>query len=78
MDSGIESVKNGDLDEGHRYLRQVVQAKPEEASAWLWLGYISAQKQEYHAAERCFRAAKKYNHPKAGQALEWLEKQQSK
>lgn len=76
METGMNYVKNGDYENGHRLLRQVVQAKPEEANAWLWLGYIATQKKDFRAAERCFRAAKNYNDPKADRALEWLSQQQ--
>jgi len=69
---GASLVRDGNYDKGYQVFRQVVQNKPDEAGAWLWLGYLSARKGDWRAAERCFRLAKNYKHPNADRALDWL------
>jgi len=75
MRHGMTLVRDGNYEEGHRTFRQIVQQNPDQAGAWLWLGYLAARKEDWRAAERCFRLAKKYHHPKADRALEWLQEQ---
>jgi Tol biopolymer transport system component len=72
---GTTLVRDGKYKAGYKVFRQVVQQKPDEAGAWLWLGYLAAREEDWRAAERCFRLAKNYNHPNADQALEWLADQ---
>ena len=75
MEEGKLLVRSGNFEAGHALFRKIVQQKPEEAGAWLWLGYLAAREKNWRGAERCFKLAKKYDHPKADQALIWLEKQ---
>ena len=53
-------------------LRQIVQAEPDNAQAWLFLGYTLANLKDMASAERCLLLAKKLNHPNADPALAWL------
>jgi len=75
LQEGTSQVRAGNYDEGYNILRKVVQEKPDEAGAWLWLGYLAARKEDWRSAERCFRIAKSYHHPKADKALHWLDEQ---
>jgi WD40 repeat protein len=71
---GIALVKGTEIEQGRQKLRQVVQLQPENANAWLWLGWAAAQQKDLRAAERCFRRAQSLGHPKAEQGLRWIGK----
>ncbi|MEA3438933.1 MAG: hypothetical protein U9R58_01485, partial [Chloroflexota bacterium] len=75
LQQGMILVRDGDNAGGEKMFRKVAQARTDEPKAWLWLGYILAQKQEWRAAERCFKLAQKYGHPNAEKALIWLQDQ---
>ncbi len=75
MNLTITLNRAGNYEEGYHIFRQVVQQQPDQASAWLWLGYLSSMQEDWRAAERCFYRAKKLDHPKADQALNWLKEQ---
>jgi TolA-binding protein len=77
LKSGIALVRDGDYATGEQMFRKVIEYRPEEPKAWLWLGYLLGRKKEYRAAERCFKLAQKFGHPKAEEALIWLDAQKS-
>jgi cytochrome c-type biogenesis protein CcmH/NrfG len=73
--NGVELVRAGKAGEGITALTRVIRFEPENNIAWFWLGIASARQKEYRSAERCFLQAKRYGHPEADKALEWLRKQ---
>ncbi len=73
---GVAHMKKGEYDQGMTQLRQVIEYNPQNAGAWMWLGWGASQRGDQRAAEVCFRQAKELNHPKAAKALAWLEKQE--
>ena len=72
---GVAQVKAGQNAAGLEKLRRVVQVYPQNAVAWLWSGMAATRLKDWRTAEQCFRQAKELNHPKAGEALEWLAEQ---
>jgi cytochrome c-type biogenesis protein CcmH/NrfG len=71
---GIALVKSSQLIAGVSKLRQVVKAQPENAAAWLWLGWAAVQQQDFRTAESCFKRAEALGHPKAQQAIDWMNR----
>lgn len=71
---GATLIKSGELAKGDAKLRQVIEFAPQNASAWMWLGWSAAQKGDRRTAEQCFKRAKTLNHPKADKALIWLQR----
>ena len=76
--TGIQQVRQGQLDAGIQNLVPVVQEQPQEAEAWLWLGLAYIGKREWKAAERCLHLAEKLGHPQAAQALGMVTKLSAK
>lgn len=74
LKDGIALVKSDQLKAGIPKLRQVVKAQPENANAWLWLGWAAVQQKDYRTAESCFKRAQTLGHPKAEQALMWMSR----
>jgi len=74
LKDGIALVKSDQLKAGIPKLRQVVKAQPENANAWLWLGWAAVQQKDYRTAESCFKRAQTLGHPKAEQALKWMSR----
>ena len=69
---GISQVKEGNYTQGVNNLRRVVRGEPDNAVAWLWLGWAAAQQRDLRAAESCFRRAQALGHPKANEGLRWI------
>ncbi len=69
---GIAQVKAAQFGEGMRKLRRVVQTQPQNATAWLWLGWAAAKQGDRRTAENCFRRAQALGHPKADEGLRWI------
>jgi TolA-binding protein len=74
LQQGISQVKGPEIVQGMEKLRRVVQLDPDNANAWLWLGWAAAQQKDLRAADSCFRRAQKLGHPKAEDGLKWLSK----
>ena len=72
---GVDLVRAGKASEGIAELSKVIGAEPGNNVAWFWLGIASARQKDYRSAERCFLQAKRFGHPEAGRALDWLRKQ---
>jgi Flp pilus assembly protein TadD len=74
LKDGIALVKSDQLKAGIPKLRQVVKAQPDNANAWLWLGWATVQQRDFRTAESCFKRAQALGHPKAEQALKWMSR----
>jgi hypothetical protein len=74
LKDGIALVKSDQLKTGIPKLRQVVKAQPDNANAWLWLGWAAVQQKDFRTAESCFKRAQTLGHPKADQALKWMSR----
>ena len=74
LKDGIALVKSEQYKAGVPKLRQVVKAQPDNANAWLWLGWAAVQQKDYRNAESCFKRAEALGHPKAKQGLEWMNR----
>ena len=74
LKDGIALVKSEQYKAGVPKLRQVVKAQPDNANAWLWLGWAAVQQKDYGNAESCFKRAEALGHPKAKQGLEWMNR----
>ncbi len=72
---GIQQVKSGNIRQGYAVLRKVLEQQPDNADAWLWLGWAAARQGDRATAQRCFLRAAKLGHAAADQALAWLERQ---
>ncbi len=72
---GIQQVKSGNIRQGYAILRKVLELQPDNADAWLWLGWAAARQGDRATAQRCFLRAAKLGHAAAEQALAWLERQ---
>ena len=72
---GIQQVKGGNIRQGYAILRKVLEQQPDNADAWLWLGWAAARQGDRATAQRCFLRAAKLGHTGAEQALAWLERQ---
>ena len=72
---GIQQVKSGNIRQGYAVLRKVLEQQPDNADAWLWLGWAAARQGDRATAQRCFLRAAKLGHGAAEQALAWLERQ---
>jgi tetratricopeptide (TPR) repeat protein len=75
---GVAQVKAGQNAEGLDKLRKVIQIYPKNAVAWLWSGMAATRLKDWRTAEQCFVRAKELNHPKADEALKWLDEQRKK
>jgi Flp pilus assembly protein TadD len=75
LQEGAALVKGGDFETGEVKLRQVIEYRPENATAWMWMGWSAAQQGDNRTAEQCFKRAKTLEHPKAEKALRWLDRQ---
>jgi cytochrome c-type biogenesis protein CcmH/NrfG len=51
----------------------VTEDDPQNSVAWLWSGMAAAKMEDWQAAEASFKQAERLGHPKAGEALTWLE-----
>jgi hypothetical protein len=78
LKQGVQQVKAGQNEQGMHTLRQVLQQEPDNALAWLWSGMAATKLGDWRAAERSFQQAKRLNHPKADEALQWLADQRAK
>ena len=74
LKQGVAQVRAGKFAEGFSALQQVIKQSPQNAEAWLWLGYMAAMQKDRRTAERCFLRAQQAGHPKAQQALQALAK----
>jgi Tol biopolymer transport system component len=72
---GVAQVKAGQNAAGLEKLRKVIQIYPENAVAWLWSGMAATRLKDWRTAEQCFVRAKELDHPKADEALKWLDEQ---
>ena len=70
----LSLAKSNQFQEAFDILREVVRAEPNNRSAWLYLGSVLVRMGDYENAEHCYMRAKKLGHPKADQALTWLNK----
>jgi Tol biopolymer transport system component len=75
--SGVAQVRAGKASGGIAELTRVIHAEPDNDVAWFWLGIASARSKDYRSAERCFLQAKRFGHPEADKALEWLKGQKT-
>ena len=74
---GIAAIRSQDVASGMDKLKGVIRIAPDNAEAWLWLGWAAFQDHQVRTAQRCFLQAKKLGHPQADKALQWLEAQKS-
>lgn len=74
---GMAAIRSQDVVSGTRKLKQVIQLAPDNAEAWLWLGWAAFQDNQARTAQRCFLQAQKLEHAQADKALQWLEAQKS-
>ncbi len=75
LQEGAALVKGSDFEAGEVKLRQVIEYRPENATAWMWMGWSAARQGDNRTAEQCFKRAKILEHPKAEKALRWLDRQ---
>ena len=76
--AGVADVKAGNNASGLEKLTRVTQMDPDIAVAWLWSGMAAARLKDRKMAEQCFQRAKKLGHPKADEALRWLNGEKKK
>ncbi|MCQ3952231.1 MAG: hypothetical protein DPW15_02975 [Chloroflexi bacterium] len=69
----IELSKSKRHQEAFEILRAIVQAQPNNMSAWFNLGGVLASMGKYKDAERCYSRAKQLGHPRGEDALSWLK-----
>jgi tetratricopeptide (TPR) repeat protein len=69
----IELAKSNREKDAFEILRGIVQAEPNNMSAWFNLGGVLASMGNYKDAERCYSRAKQLGHPRANDALNWLK-----
>lgn len=69
---GIAQIQSGDLLAGRATLRHVVKQSPDNATAWLWMGWIAVGQRDQRIAEICFMQAQRLGHPEATQILNTL------
>jgi ribosomal protein L40E len=71
LKGGIEAAKAGEKDKARHLLEQVVEADPDNETAWLWLSAVVDTRAE---RIRCLETALKLNpaNRDAKMALEWL------
>ncbi len=74
LGDGVQLVRQGELVRGAETLRKVVEAEPQNATAWMWLGWAAAKSGDRQLAGQCFGRARQLGHPRAEQALTWLRK----
>jgi hypothetical protein len=77
LKQGIAQIQSGDLVAGRATLRHVVKQSPDNATAWLWMGWIAVGQRDQRIAEICFMQAQRLGHPKAAQILNTLGQLQS-
>jgi tetratricopeptide (TPR) repeat protein len=72
LKGGIEAAKAGEKDKARRLLEQVVEADPDNETAWLWLSAVLETRVE---RIRCLETALEINpaNQDAKMALEWLK-----
>jgi tetratricopeptide (TPR) repeat protein len=72
LKGGIEAAKAGEKDKARRLLEQVVEADPDNETAWLWLSAVVETRVE---RIRCLETALEINpaNQDAKMALEWLK-----
>jgi Tol biopolymer transport system component len=75
---GAALVQEKKFAEARPLLKRVVDARPDHANAWLWLGWVHASLGDLPTAEACFRRSRTLGDPNAAAALDWLEKKRSK
>ncbi len=75
---GVADVKAGQNVSGLEKLSRVTQMAPDTAVAWLWSGVAAARLKDRKQAEKNFQQAKKLGHPRADEALQWLNGQNKK
>ena len=75
FEEGVAHVRAGQTEAGIARLREVVAVTPANDEAWFWLAVAAVKQRSYRTAERCFLQAKRYGHPEADKALDWLRKQ---
>jgi tetratricopeptide (TPR) repeat protein len=68
----IELSKSKQHKEAFEILRGIIQAEPNNMSAWFNLGGVLASMGNYKDAERCYSRAKELGHPRGEDALRWL------
>jgi photosystem II stability/assembly factor-like uncharacterized protein len=73
LKSAQELSRAGKYKESYDILRQLVQLDPNNADAWLFLGFNLANLGDFVSAEKCLLRAKKLGHPKSEDALAWLK-----
>lgn len=71
---GVEEIKRGDFKQGTEKLFKVVQYMPDNASAWMWLGWAAGKQNDLRKAEGCFTEARRLGHPRADEGLAWLNR----
>ncbi len=76
LQEGIAQIQRGDLAAGQATLRRVVIHAPDNATAWLWMGWVAIGQRDQHIAEVCFTQAHRLGHPKANTILTALRQGQ--
>ena len=69
-------IKRGEFKQGTEKLFKVVHQMPENASAWMWLGWAAGKQNDPGKAEGCFAEARRLGHPRAEEGLAWLRRMQ--
>lgn len=73
LKSALELTRAGKHKESYAILRQVVELDPNNADAWLFLGFNLANLGDLVRAEKSLLRANKLGHPKSEDALAWLK-----
>ncbi len=73
LQQAIRLSKEKQYPEAFNLLRKIVQAEPENAQAWYYLGGVLANTGRFQEAETCFLKARQLGHPRAADALKWLQ-----
>ena len=76
LQEGVAQIKRGDIAAGQATLRRVVIHAPDNATAWLWMGWVAIGQRDQHIAEVCFTQAHRLGHPKAALILNALREGQ--
>jgi hypothetical protein len=73
LQQAIRLTKEKQYAEAFNLLRKIVLAEPNNAQAWYYLGGVLANTSRFQEAETCFIKAKQLGHPRASDALIWIQ-----
>lgn len=73
LQRAIRLSKEKQYAEAFDLLRKIIQAEPNNAQAWYYLGGVLANTSRFQEAKTCFAKAKQLGHPRADDALNWIQ-----